>query len=140
MKAANQNTLVSSFVVLVILFTAMVMAAGTPRSFATPEDGVKAFVAAVRANDQAALQSILGTDSRDILRSSDAALDRDGAAAFLAAYDSHWDIAMKNASLAVLNVGRREWALPIPLVRRAGAWHFDASSKGSLAWQSTPEK
>ena len=133
-SAANQNTLLSSFVVLVILFTAMVMAAGTPQSFATPEDGVKAFVAAVRANDKAALANILGTDAA---WSGDAAQDRNGTAAFLAAYDAHWDIARKGAALAMLNVGPREWTLPIPLVRNAGAWHFDTSSAGGLVWPTS---
>src|SRR5271163_2908978 len=98
MKAANQNTLASSFVVLVILFTGMVMAAGGPRSFATPEDGVKAFVAAVRADDKSALASILGPDGQDIVSSGDDTQYRNTVKAFLAAYDQHAVVARKGSS------------------------------------------
>jgi hypothetical protein len=125
MKPANQNTLASSFVVLVILFTGMVMAAGGPRSFATPEDGVKAFVDAVRADDKPALSSILGPDAQDIIASGDETQDKNTVKAFLAAYDSHSDIAHKGSSVAVLNVGKDEWPLPIPLIKTAAGWHFD---------------
>lgn len=125
MKSTNQNTLASSFVVLVILFTGMVMAAGGPRSFVTPEAGAKALVDAVRANDTMALSGILGSDGQSIIFSGDEARDRNTVKTFLAAYDVHSDIARKGSSVAVLNVGRDEWPLPIPLVKDAAGWHFD---------------
>ena len=125
MKTTNQNTLASSFVVLVILFTGMVMAAGGPRSFATPEDGVKAFVAALRIDDKAMLSNVLGPDGEDIISSGDDTQYRNTVKAFLAAYDAHSDIARKGSSVAVLNVGKDEWQLPIPLVKNAAGWHFD---------------
>ncbi|HTW34430.1 MAG TPA: DUF2950 family protein [Rhizomicrobium sp.] len=128
MTPANQNALASSFVVLVILFTGIVMAANRPRSFATPEEGVKALVAAERADDTIALSSILGPDGQDIISSGDETRDRNTAKAFLAAYDTHWDITRKGSSVAVLNVGNDERPLPIPLLKNAAGWHFDAAA------------
>ena len=125
MKTTNQNTLASSFVVLVILFTGMVMAAGEPRSFATPQDGAKALVDAVRANDTMALSNILGPDGQGAIFSGDETQDRNTVRAFLAAYDLHSDIARKGSSVAVLNVGKDEWPLPIPLVKDTAGWHFE---------------
>ena len=128
MKTANQNTLASSFVVLVILFTGMVMAAGGPRSFATPEDGAKAFVAALRSDDKTMLSSILGPDGQDIIVSGDETQYRNTVKAFLAEYDLHWDIAHKGSSVAMLDVGKDEWQLPIPLIKNATGWHFDTAA------------
>jgi uncharacterized membrane protein YvbJ len=128
MKTANQNVLASSFVVLVILFTGIVVAAGRPHSFATPEDGVKAFVAAVRADDKTALANILGPDAQDIFSSGDETQDQNTVKAFLAAYDSHADIARKGSAVAILNVGKDEWPMPIPLVKGATGWHFDTGT------------
>jgi len=48
--------------------------------------------------------------------------------AFLAAYDAHWDITHKGASVAVLDVGKDDWPLPIPLVKNAAGWHFDTAA------------
>lgn len=128
MKPISQNTLASSFVVLIILFTGMVMAAGGPRVFATPEDGAKAFVAALRADDKTTLSNILGPDGEDILNSGDETQYQNTVKAFLAAYDAHWDITHKGASVAVLDVGKDDWPLPIPLVKNAAGWHFDTAA------------
>jgi len=138
MKTANQNTLASSFVVLVILFTGMVMAAGGPRSFATPEDGAKALVAALRAGDKSELSNILGPDGADIFKSGDETQYRNSLKAFVAAYDSHWAIARDGVSIAMLNVGKGDRLMSIPLVRNAAGWHFDATAEKREIFTPSP--
>jgi hypothetical protein len=128
MKAANQNTLASSFVVLVILFTGMVMAARGPRSFTTPEDGAQAFVAALRDDDRSALSNILGPGGEDIINSGDERQYRKAVKAFLTAYDSHSDIVHKGPAVAVLNVGNDDGPPPVRLVKDVAGWHFDATA------------
>lgn len=53
MKAARPNPLLSTFVVLVILFTGMLMATGGSRAFVSLENGMKTLLAAPRSNDRA---------------------------------------------------------------------------------------
>lgn len=120
----------SSFVVLVILFAGMVMAAGGPRSFATPEDGAKALIAALRTDDRSALSNILGNDGWNSIHSGDETQYRKTVTAFLAAYDRHSDIAHRGLSIAVLNVGNDRWSLPIPLVKNVAGWHFETATVG----------
>lgn len=128
MRNAGSNIILTSFMSLVVLFAGMVMAANGARSFASPQAAVSALVAALRADDKPRLLAILGPDAEDIISSGDEAQDSAARAKFLAAYDAHSDIARRSASTAVLIVGNDEWPLPIPLVKRAGAWRFDSAA------------
>ncbi len=47
-----------------------------PKTFATPEDGGKALVAAAKAGDRDALLAIFGQQSKDLIFSGDAAQDK----------------------------------------------------------------
>jgi len=95
------------------------------KTFPSPEAGVAALIAAVRSDDAAALRTVLGPGSGDLLETGDAAADRQNRAAFLRSYEEAHAIARQDDSQAVLTVGRDQWPWPIPLVKTAERWRFD---------------
>jgi hypothetical protein len=95
--------------------------------FATAQDGVDRFVAAARAKDRAALEKILGSNSRDVLHSGDDQADQNALARFVAAYDAGHKLS-GDATQTVLSVGKDDWELPIPLVKAADGWRFDTAA------------
>jgi Protein of unknown function (DUF2950) len=97
-------------------------------TFATPEAGVAALVDAARKNDQAALESILGPGSREIVSSGDPVADAAGREDFVAAYDAKSNLVAVNDNTRTLQIGDADWPLPIPLVREGSMWHFDLAA------------
>ncbi|HUL18366.1 MAG TPA: DUF2950 domain-containing protein [Steroidobacteraceae bacterium] len=103
-------------------------AEAAPESFDTPERAATALADAVRANDPARLERILGPAGRVLVESGDAVADREARARFAAEYARAHRIEPVSAKRAVLIVGAQSWPLPIPLVSSGSGWHFDAQS------------
>ena len=114
--------------VLAVCFLAANLAhAAGARTFASPEEAVQALVAAARANDTRAILAVLGQEAKEIVRSGDAATDRQARERFVAAYGEANKISRPNDGMALLLVGKDEWIMPIPMVKDASGWHFDAA-------------
>lgn len=96
--------------------------------FSTPEDAVTALINAARAADLAGLTRVLGPDSREILSSGDPVADASGRKRVLEAYDTKHQVVMEGADKAALVIGDEDWPFPIPLVRTANGWQFDAAA------------
>ena len=101
---------------------------GSPagRTFASPEEGVNALVAALRPLNAAELRAILGPDGDEIVSSGDDVADQEAANAFVASYQRKHHIVVQDHT-ATLVVGEDDWPLPIPLERSAGGWQFDTA-------------
>ncbi|MFO1273117.1 MAG: DUF2950 domain-containing protein [Rubrivivax sp.] len=93
--------------------------------FAAPEAAVNALLDAMRKDDVAALQRILGPGSVNIVNSGDAAADDEARNKFVAAFDERHAIDVADGR-ATLVVGRSDWPMPVPLVKRTQGWTFDA--------------
>ena len=98
------------------------------RTFDTPEAGVTALIDAARKGDQAALQSILGPGSREVISSGDPVADASARDDFLMAYDEKSNLVAVNDNTRTLQVGNTDWPLPIPLVRQGSNWRFDTDA------------
>lgn len=100
------------------------------RTFATPKDAAEAFIKAAESYDLPALNAILGPDGEDLVSSGDAVQDKTRAAAFATQAREKTDVTVdpKNPMQATLSVGDEDWPLPIPIVQRAGKWHFDTKA------------
>jgi hypothetical protein len=112
---------------LVLLVAMPVMsAAADQRVFATPEAAVDALTAALKVNDEAALLAIFGSQHRSLVISGDKA-QADAARANLAKQLATFRV-LESAGddRRILLVGPEAWPVPIPLVRRGGAWRFAA--------------
>ncbi len=105
---------------------AAVMAKAT--TFATPEAAVDALVTATRADATRDLVKILGPQARKLVYSGDAVADKEARARFVAAFDKAHKIVMEGDDKAVVEIGEDAWPMPIPLVKQASAWRFDAAA------------
>ena len=94
--------------------------------FATAEEGMQAFVEAIKLNDPTVLQTLLGAEGLQLFDSGDAAADAQWRKRFLNAYaDANKVVLEENNSRAILTVGRDRWPMPIPLVKSEEGWRFD---------------
>ncbi|HKY17642.1 MAG TPA: DUF2950 domain-containing protein [Rhizomicrobium sp.] len=96
--------------------------------FPSVSEGVDRFVAAGRAKDMAALDKILGQDGYDILHSGDVQADRNALERFITAYDARHKLVQDSPTRSTLVVGTDDWPMPIPLVKGANGWSFDAAA------------
>ncbi len=96
------------------------------RVFATPEEAVKELVAAIRSGDEKAIAGILGPGSREIVRSGDAVADKAGRERFAKSYDEAGRLEKSGDAKATLVVGKDLWPFPVPVVKEASGWRFDA--------------
>ena len=118
------------FAILTVLVLAMPSAATSEffvqTTFSSAEEGMQAFVEAIKLNDPFVLQTLLGADGPGLFDSGDPAADAQWRKRFLNTYaDANKVVLQENNTRAILTVGREEWPMPIPLVKSEKGWHFD---------------
>lgn len=101
--------------------------ASQQQTFASPEEGKVALVEAIRADDSARLQTILGRHGHDLFRSGDTVADQHYREAFLKAYGEAHSLVVEGERRAVLVIGRSAWPMPIPLLQSPGGWRFETA-------------
>ena len=95
------------------------------KTFASPEEAVKALIDAAKAGNTKGLSAIFGPAGRKVLSSGDAVQDRADREKFLKAYEAKNALIQDGDSKAVLQIGEEDWPFPIPIVKRGGKWSFD---------------
>ncbi|MEI6153024.1 MAG: DUF2950 domain-containing protein [Deltaproteobacteria bacterium] len=95
------------------------------KTFASPEEAVKALIDAAKAGDTKGLSAIFGPAGRKVLSSGDAVQDRADREKFLKAYEVKNALVQAGDSKAVLHIGTEEWPFPIPIVKKGEKWSFD---------------
>jgi len=98
--------------------------ASSQKQFASAKEAADALLQAAASFDQAALKEILGPDSDDIIASEDPVQDKNRAVAFAEKAKEKTNIE-KKGDHAILEVGKDDFPLPIPIVNRKGKWAFD---------------
>jgi hypothetical protein len=121
-----------------VLRGAALTATGTPpaapaaaiKSFATPQQAADALVDAAERFDVAELTELFGPALDDIILTGEPAQARQRASDFVAKVREKQSISVdpKNKARAFLLVGNEDWPFPIPIVKRAGHWSFDAAA------------
>jgi len=99
-----------------------------PTSFATPEAGARALAQAAKAEDAASLSAILGAGAGPLVHSGDEVADARSRQRFAQAYAEAHRLVINGDASETLVVGKDQWPLPIPLVKRDGGWVFDAQA------------
>jgi len=99
-------------------------AAVKQKGFATPEAAVKAWVAAIKADDNKEVLAIFGPEAKDLIFSGDPVRDKQRREKFIKDYDQKNALA-KDGDRMVLSVGEKDWPFPIPLVKKGDLWFFD---------------
>lgn len=104
--------------------------AATPKQqvYASPEEAVTVLMAAAKAGDSKALLAILGAGAKSIISSGDAVADRNGRERFVKSYAEAGKIERVNEAKAILSTGKDGWPFPVPIVKGAAGWHFDAKA------------
>ena len=98
--------------------------ASNQKQFASAKEAADALVQAAASFDQTALKEILGPDSDDIIASEDPVQDKNRAVAF--AEKAKEKIALEQkGDHAIMEVGKDNFPLPIPIVKQKGKWAFD---------------
>src|SRR6267378_579950 len=127
---------ITSTIVIVTLATAAFATAAEPKAdasatppanqkqFASPKEAADALVQAAASFDTAALQEILGPESEDLIASEDPVQDKNRAVAFAAKAKEKNSLEQKGDH-AIIEVGKDDFPLPIPIVKRKGKWAFD---------------
>jgi hypothetical protein len=98
------------------------------RTFSTPEDAVRALVAAVKAGNLDEVVAIFGPEGKALVDSSDLATARRNREVFSAAVAERWRLEQPNADSRVLVIGNEDWPFPVPLVKDAAGWRFDTDA------------
>ena len=101
---------------------------GAKRTFAAPEEAVKALLDIVKKGDLDALLALFGTDGKEIIASSDPAVARQNRQVFAVAAREQWRLEDAAPDRKTLIVGYEEWPFPVPLVKSAQGWQFDAAA------------
>lgn len=109
---------------LILCGAADTSAATRQKTFATPEEGVNAFVSALKADDQKELVAIFGPDAKTLMSSGDPVRDRQRRETFIAEYARKNGLSA-DGSRMVLSIGEKDWPFPIPLVKAGTGWVFD---------------
>jgi len=96
-------------------------------TFNTPEEAVKALVAASKDENRAALEKIFGSDYTQLL-SGDPVEDKKDLDSFSAAAQESAQLQQVDATKYTVTLGQFEWPAPIPVVQKDGKWFFDTKS------------
>ncbi len=121
----------ATLVVLLVTATgapAVRAADAAQKSFATPEEAVKALVEAVRAGDTKALMAILGPEARPLIFSGDKVADKEGRQHLVDAYDQAHKLEPVGDTKVIVSIGKDDWPLATPLVKAGDAWRFDTAA------------
>jgi hypothetical protein len=123
-----RRTAAAAVITVAPLLLHAAQAAPAPRTFATPEEAVRALTAAVKGRDLNAVIALFGPEGQDLVDTSDAATGQRNREVFLAAMKEGWRLADAGPDRKELVIGNEAWPFPVPLARGAGGWAFDTAA------------
>jgi hypothetical protein len=124
MPIAFMPTTILRFSLALLLAVPLLVSAAEQKTFATPDEAVNALMAALKADDDAALISIFGDTHRGLVASPDRAANSVTRARALAAMQTFRMLEDSGADKRILLIGDQAWPFPIPLVKTAAGWRF----------------
>jgi len=95
------------------------------KTFASPDEAVKALVEAAKSNNRSELLAIFGPAGKELISSGDKVQDKAGCQKFLKAYEEMNKLETMTPDLVLLHVGADDWTFPIPIVKKDNVWLFD---------------
>ena len=122
--------LVLSIGVLLLLSAGAARAeeASGQKTFAKPEEAMRALVAAAKKDDSAAMLAILGPNAEQVLSSGDPVADAADRKWFVSAASRRTSFEKVNDNTMIAQVGADGWPLAIPLVKSGDKWRFDTAA------------
>ncbi len=119
MKGRRSATSVTLMVLTCVTLTIVscTRTAQTSRTFATPEDAVRALIGAAKAGALEDVVAIFGPDGQELVDSSDPATARRNRDVFTVAAAEAWQLVDQDGGRKVLVVGNEGWPFPVPLIK-----------------------
>jgi hypothetical protein len=97
------------------------------RTYAAPEDAVKALSAAVAKGSVDEVRAIFGPEGQELIDFSDPETARRNRETFTIAVAEGWHL-VDDANRKTLVIGNEEWPFPVPLVQEGSGWRFDTAA------------
>lgn len=117
-------------VAFAFLLSAPLIASAQQKTFATPEEAVEVLIAALKANDDAALLEIFGNKHKNLIVTPDRASSTETRAKIVAAMQVYRRLDGQDPNRRTLYIGDQAWPMPIPIVRVKDRWSF-ATDEGA---------
>ena len=131
LKSLSRHASVALIVALLVAFHCPVEAANKgsqQKTFASPQEAVKALFEAVKTNNTKELSAILGPGSSKVISSGDDVFDQNDREFFVKIYETKNKIDMETDTKAILSIGEKDWPMPIPIIKKGSAWVFDTKA------------
>ena len=112
-----------------LLLAPLLTSAAEQRTFASPEAALEALVSALKANDDAALVSLVGEKHKSLVVTGDRAYDTAKRGEAVALLNTFHALEQTSPDRVRLLIGAQAWPVAIPLVREGQVWRF-ASEQG----------
>jgi Protein of unknown function (DUF2950) len=110
--------------------------AADQKTFATPADAARALFKASEDENQDEMIAVLGDGGKELVYSGDPVQDKKRMEGFVKAYKTKHALIEQDNKTQVLQVGAKDWELPIPIVNDGGKWRFDtAAGKQELLYR-----
>jgi Protein of unknown function (DUF2950) len=97
------------------------------RTFASPEDAVRALNEAAKGNKTEDIIAIFGPESRDLVE-PDPVQARQNRQVFVAAAKEKWHLEDQEGNRKILVIGNENWPFPVPLIQGPNGWRFDTEA------------
>jgi hypothetical protein len=97
------------------------------RLFASPDEAVKALLAAAAAKDKAALREMFGPEFDELI-TGDKVQDANNAQRFASVLAQGCTSVKEGEDKFTLEVGTNNYPMAVPLVKADGQWHFDTAA------------
>ena len=107
-----------------LLALPLTVSAADQKTFATPDEAVDALLAALKADDDAALVAIFGDKHKDLVVTSDRAANSATRAEAVVEIQTYRLLEEQGKDRRVLLIGDQAWPVPIPLVKSGERWRF----------------
>ncbi len=130
----KQDSLLKRWVLLLISILLVAVTFGTSlavlqdqKTFASPDEAVKALMDALKTEDIKTLSAILGPGSEDLISSGDPVADKAEHERFINLYEQKNKLEEAVTNEVILYIGNDDWPFPIPVVKKDGVWLFDTN-------------
>jgi hypothetical protein len=124
MNGFRTTSAVRRWMLVLLLGFPLVATAAEQKTFTTPEQAVDALMAALKADDDAAMLAIFGEQHKNLVVTSDRAANSATRAEVLAHMQDFHDLDEVGPDRRTLFIGDQAWPVPIPLVRNGSSWRF----------------
>ena len=120
--------------VIAAVVCSVCFASSEPPAFASQQvfpstaAAAKALIEAAQKDDINALESILGSDAKEVISSGDPVADNNARDTLVAKYNQMHRVAYDDHGRVILYIGADNWPFPIPMVKEDDRWAFDTES------------